>query len=186
MWHAALVGPARYPEDYCDVVIFPEGRPLASTVRQGAPDGNVHGDPAAEIGRVLAAYRAKGRPHKDLGPRPFIPSVLLDSAWLREGAAGAGRESAGEVAAEPPGKSPFNRTVLELSGRFFWDCIYILEGDTVSLADFASLGAILDFEAHGVRWRVSDDVNREPRFPGACASPQQTVPSAPPTLFPFA
>lgn len=86
LWRAALIGPARYPEGYRDVVILSEGRLLASTVRQTASEGNVHGDPVAEIGRVLAAHRAKGRSHKDREARALIPSVLLDSAWLREAA----------------------------------------------------------------------------------------------------
>lgn len=86
LWRSALIGPAHYPKGYRDAVVLSQGRLLGVKVRQAGRDGHLHSDPAGEIGRALAAYRAEDRSHNDRPLRPLIPSLLVNATWLRAAA----------------------------------------------------------------------------------------------------
>lgn len=86
LWTSALIGPATYPKGYRDAVALSKGRLIGLKVRQTGSGGHLHADPAREIGRALAAYRARRRSHRDRQLRPLIPSVQVNFAWLRTAA----------------------------------------------------------------------------------------------------
>src|SRR6185437_12785239 len=65
LWTSALIGPAAYPKGYRDAVVLSKGRLIGLKVRQTGAGGHLHVNPAREIGRALAAYKARRRSHRD-------------------------------------------------------------------------------------------------------------------------